>query len=592
MAATVECPHFYQTVMNFKIAAPPESQSQSQLQQSQMQSQSQFYPQPIEITSPSPSSAPSPSFANHSPVSPGLPYAFHSSLTHLSNSSTTSSDSLSADSSVLTRYLSTPDLRTIPNHRRRSSDSAGNPLLISSRQRSRSDLGSGSNCDFTTNPVSAQESSLFRCLWEVSPGQLCSQTYTDPNTFYSHLCEDHVGRKKSNNSSDKCMWVGCSHAAKPFAKRDHFVSHCRAHVAFKGNVCPECKAGFKWPHDLKKHGLKTGHISFPESSSSESSKNRPEPYDSKKRFRHSRSLSREAIDRPTNPTIWGDLSRSSSGSSDGLLTEYNAHPAPAIIVTPTLEICTAQNLMWRSNSSGHTLIQEAANLLHPLPPSSPAISIASIFSDDGFSDNNSIAGDLSDLLPDSLFCSRESSPVSIFDDYQVQEKNLQRAMEYFHIMEPSFLPADSPSVSSNYSIPTPSSFFSDLPDASSPAPLYPSTFSPLNLQPALSSTPIYPSVASPMAGEELSSRGFQGSPSDSNLSPSLLAVTSHSFESTLVGSNVSIEPSPILVTTQPDNFLGLQHKRNDCSNTGNGAFQSVEVSHPLGLTEFEMEFFK
>jgi hypothetical protein len=31
-------------------------------------------------------------------------------------------------------------------------------------------------------------------------------------------------------------------------------------VAFKANICEVCGLAFKWPHDLKKHGLKTGHV--------------------------------------------------------------------------------------------------------------------------------------------------------------------------------------------------------------------------------------------------------------------------------------------------------------------------------------------
>ncbi|KAI9357246.1 hypothetical protein DFJ73DRAFT_622765, partial [Zopfochytrium polystomum] len=111
----------------------------------------------------------------------------------------------------------------------------------------------GSSLSNTSSPEIGSPSALFKCLWEVSPGRFCNEMYSDPQHFYEHLTEFHVGRKKSQNLTLNCMWVGCSHGSKPFAKRDHIVSHCRAHVAFKANACPKCKSTFKWPHDLKKH---------------------------------------------------------------------------------------------------------------------------------------------------------------------------------------------------------------------------------------------------------------------------------------------------------------------------------------------------
>ncbi|ORY29277.1 hypothetical protein BCR33DRAFT_666686, partial [Rhizoclosmatium globosum] len=69
-----------------------------------------------------------------------------------------------------------------------------------------------------------------------------------------HLAEAHVGRKSHGNLTLRCLWMGCNHADRPFRffKRDHIVSHCRAHVPFKANVCSDCGAQFKWPQDLKK----------------------------------------------------------------------------------------------------------------------------------------------------------------------------------------------------------------------------------------------------------------------------------------------------------------------------------------------------
>ncbi|KAI9329442.1 hypothetical protein BDR26DRAFT_796674, partial [Obelidium mucronatum] len=68
-----------------------------------------------------------------------------------------------------------------------------------------------------------------------------------------HLAEEHVGRKSHGNLTLHCAWMGCGHGDRAFTKRDHIVSHCRAHVPFKANVCGDCKAQFKWPQDLKKH---------------------------------------------------------------------------------------------------------------------------------------------------------------------------------------------------------------------------------------------------------------------------------------------------------------------------------------------------
>ncbi|KAJ3263875.1 hypothetical protein HDU77_009771 [Chytriomyces hyalinus] len=110
--------------------------------------------------------------------------------------------------------------------------------------------------------VAAQQQlavSQFTCLWALQPSTPCLRSFTDPDSFYAHLAEEHVGRKSHGNLSLNCMWMGCAHGDRPFSKRDHIVSHCRAHVPFKANVCVDCNAQFKWPQDLKKHCLKQGH---------------------------------------------------------------------------------------------------------------------------------------------------------------------------------------------------------------------------------------------------------------------------------------------------------------------------------------------
>ncbi|KAJ3290451.1 hypothetical protein HDU79_003209 [Rhizoclosmatium sp. JEL0117] len=90
-----------------------------------------------------------------------------------------------------------------------------------------------------------QVPSNFVCLWAVKPGYPCMLNFTDPDVFYSHLAEAHVGRKSHGNLTLRCLWMGCNHADRPFSKRDHIVSHCRAHVPFKANVCSDCGAQFK-----------------------------------------------------------------------------------------------------------------------------------------------------------------------------------------------------------------------------------------------------------------------------------------------------------------------------------------------------------
>ncbi|KAJ3077226.1 hypothetical protein HDU98_006413 [Podochytrium sp. JEL0797] len=101
--------------------------------------------------------------------------------------------------------------------------------------------------------------SHFTCLWAVRPNSPCLQAFTDPDEFYAHIAELHVGRKSMGNLTLNCLWMGCGHGDRPFSKRDHIVSHCRAHVPFKANVCVDCNAQFKWPQDLKKHCLKQNH---------------------------------------------------------------------------------------------------------------------------------------------------------------------------------------------------------------------------------------------------------------------------------------------------------------------------------------------
>ncbi|KAF7290493.1 hypothetical protein MKEN_01496300 [Mycena kentingensis (nom. inval.)] len=84
-----------------------------------------------------------------------------------------------------------------------------------------------------------------KCLW-----QECSQAFPDPEALYNHLCNDHIGRKSTNNLCLTCKWKDCGTSC---AKRDHITSHLRVHTPLKPHVCDICKKSFKRPQDLKKH---------------------------------------------------------------------------------------------------------------------------------------------------------------------------------------------------------------------------------------------------------------------------------------------------------------------------------------------------
>jgi hypothetical protein len=64
-----------------------------------------------------------------------------------------------------------------------------------------------------------ESSSLYNCQWLD-----CTKSYMDPEPLYSHLCNEHVGRKSTNNLCLTCKWRDC---ATTCSKRDHITSHIR-----------------------------------------------------------------------------------------------------------------------------------------------------------------------------------------------------------------------------------------------------------------------------------------------------------------------------------------------------------------------------
>lgn len=85
----------------------------------------------------------------------------------------------------------------------------------------------------------------FKCHWKE-----CGILFDVPEKLYDHLCDDHVGRKSSNNLSLTCYWDNCLVTT---VKRDHITSHLRVHVPLKPFHCDLCPKSFKRPQDLKKH---------------------------------------------------------------------------------------------------------------------------------------------------------------------------------------------------------------------------------------------------------------------------------------------------------------------------------------------------
>ncbi|KAI9320855.1 hypothetical protein BX666DRAFT_1912016 [Dichotomocladium elegans] len=89
------------------------------------------------------------------------------------------------------------------------------------------------------------DNEILACRWKN-----CDKTYLDPDVLYSHLTNDHVGRKSTGNLCLTCHWESCDVTV---VKRDHITSHLRVHVPLKPHHCNFCSKSFKRPQDLKKH---------------------------------------------------------------------------------------------------------------------------------------------------------------------------------------------------------------------------------------------------------------------------------------------------------------------------------------------------
>jgi hypothetical protein len=97
---------------------------------------------------------------------------------------------------------------------------------------------SGPSCD--SSPDAAQSESVQRlCQWGD-----CSLFFSRTGQLFSHLCNDHIGKRTSNNICLTCKWKDCG---RFFAERDDITDHCRTtHVQRSGlqpelHLCEVCR---------------------------------------------------------------------------------------------------------------------------------------------------------------------------------------------------------------------------------------------------------------------------------------------------------------------------------------------------------------
>ena len=94
------------------------------------------------------------------------------------------------------------------------------------------------NSDAGNNPVT--------CFWRD-----CNMIFAHAKLLYTHICEDHIGRKHPPTHEYHCLWGTCKHPMT--YKRDHLISHIMVHVPMKKFSCEICRKKFKRSHDLTKH---------------------------------------------------------------------------------------------------------------------------------------------------------------------------------------------------------------------------------------------------------------------------------------------------------------------------------------------------
>lgn len=68
-------------------------------------------------------------------------------------------------------------------------------------------------------PPTHSDAAEYSCQWGS-----CTKEFPEPELLYSHLCNDHVGRKSTNNLCLTCDWANCGTQC---VKRDHITSHLR-----------------------------------------------------------------------------------------------------------------------------------------------------------------------------------------------------------------------------------------------------------------------------------------------------------------------------------------------------------------------------